>query len=43
MDAQETGGKYDMIIESVIMEEQGIDILYSDHCIVRDGVRVPLK
>jgi len=43
VDAQETGGKYDMIIESVIMEEQGIDILYSDHCIVRDGVRVPLK
>ena len=43
VDAQETGGKYDMIIGLDIMEEQGVGILYSDHCIVRDGVRVPLK
>ena len=32
-----------MIIEYNIMEEQGIDILYSDHCILRDDVLVPLK
>ena len=43
MDAQETGGKCDMIIGSDIMEEQGIEILYSHHCIVRDDVHVPLK
>ena len=43
VDAQETGGKYNMIIGADIMEEQGIDILYSDHYIVRDSVCVPLK
>ena len=43
VDFQETGGKYDMIIGSDIMEEQGIDILYSEHCIIRDGVCIPLK
>ena len=43
VDAQETRGKYNMIIGSDIMEEQEIDILYSDHCIVRDRVHVPLK
>ena len=43
VDTQETVGKNDMIIGSDIMEEQGIDILYSDHCIVRDGVHIPLK
>ena len=43
VDAQETGGKYDMIIGSDIMEEMAIDIVYSDHCIERNGVRVPLK
>ena len=32
-----------MIIGSDIMEEQGVDILYSNHCIVRDDVPVPLK
>ena len=32
-----------MIIGSDIMEEQGIEILYSDHFIVRDGVHDPLK
>ena len=32
-----------MIIGSDIMEELGIDILYSDHCIIREGVHVPLK
>ena len=32
-----------MIIGSNIMEEQGIAILYSNHCIVRDSVHVPLK
>ena len=40
VDAQETGGKYEMIIGSDIMEEQSTDILYSDHCIVRDSIRV---
>ena len=43
MDAHETGEKSDMIIGSDIMEEQGIDIIYSNHCIVSDGVNVPLK
>ena len=32
-----------MIIGSDIMEEMGIDFLYCVHCIVRDGVHVPLK
>ena len=32
-----------MIIGSDIMESEGIDILYSDHVMIRDGVRVPLK
>ena len=43
VDSQEMEGKYDMIIGSDITEEQGIDILYSNHCIVQDSVRVPLK
>ena len=43
MDSQETGGKYDMIIGLDIMAEMGIDLLYSEHCIVRAGVPVPLK
>ena len=43
VDAQGTGGKYNMIIGSDITEEPGIVILYSDHCIVRDNVHVPLK
>ena len=43
MDAQETGGKYNTIVGSNIMEEQGIDIFYSDHFIVRDSVCVLLK
>ena len=43
VNAQETGRKYNMIIGSNIMENMGINILYSDHCIIRDGVRVPLK
>ena len=43
VDAQEIGGKYDMIIGSDIMEDMGINILYSDHYIIRDGVCVPLK
>ena len=37
---QETGGKYNMIIGSDIIEELGINILYSDHCIIRDSVRL---
>ena len=32
-----------MIIGSDIMAEMGINILYSQYCIVNDGVRVPLK
>ena len=32
-----------MIIGSDIMELEGIDILYSDHVMIRDGVCVPLK
>ena len=43
MDAQEIGGKYDMIIGSEIMEKLGIRILCSDHYIIRDIVCVPLK
>ena len=43
VDAQETGGKYNMMIGSDIMEDMGINILYSDHYIIRDGVCVPLK
>ena len=43
MDSQETGGKFDMIIGSDIMAEMGIDLLYSKNCLVRAGVRVPLK
>ena len=43
VDAQEIEGKYNMIIESNIIEEIGINILYSDHCIIRDSVCIPLK
>lgn len=32
-----------MIIESNIMTEMGINLLYNNHCIKRDGVCVPLK
>lgn len=32
-----------MIIGSDIMTQMGINILYSDHCIVRDDVCVLLK
>ena len=32
-----------MIIGSDIMAEMGIDILYNQDCIVKDGVHVPLK
>ena len=32
-----------MIIRSDIMAEMGINLHYSEHCVVRDGVRVPLK
>ena len=37
VDSKETVGKYDMIIGSDIMEEMGIYLLYSEHCIVRDS------
>lgn len=42
VDAQETEGKNDMIIGYDIVSEIGIAILYSNHCMARDGVRVPL-
>ena len=43
VNSQETGGKYNMIIGSDIIEELGIDILYSEYIMSRDGVCVPLK
>lgn len=43
VNSQEIGGKYDMIIRSDIMTEMGVDLLYSDHYIKRDGVYILLK